>query len=104
MHHSLICDNNPIRFHLIYLSARVVLRARQIRICLSHGHPAFDLLIQAREKIAQLAMEPQKSPTLFRVGDYGNAIYRIAGDVFREIPKKFTQEIQEVEEWLQRHR
>jgi hypothetical protein len=50
-----------IRFHLIHVAGRVVDKGRQVRIRLSQGHPAFDLLNRAREKIAQLVLEPTTS-------------------------------------------
>ena len=44
-----------IRFHLICLPARVVERARTLRLRLARGHPSLDLLLRARQRILQLA-------------------------------------------------
>jgi hypothetical protein len=47
-----------IRFALINLPGRVVKRSRQLIVRLTKGHPSFDLLIDARRKIAMLAKMP----------------------------------------------
>lgn len=47
-----------IRFALINLPGRIVKRARQLIIRIAKGHPSFDLLIDARLKIAALAQLP----------------------------------------------
>jgi hypothetical protein len=44
-----------LRFHLICLPARLVERARTLRLRLPRGHPSFPLLLQARQRIRQLA-------------------------------------------------
>jgi hypothetical protein len=44
-----------LRFHLINIAGRVIERGRQIRIRLSGEHPAFELICQARKRIAELA-------------------------------------------------
>jgi len=47
-----------LRFGLINLAAVVRERSRQLQIQLSPTHPAYDLLLMARERIAQLALGP----------------------------------------------
>ena len=47
-----------IRYHLINLPGRVLERSRRLIIRLGKGHPSFDLLLDARERIHQLALEP----------------------------------------------
>ena len=44
-----------LRFHLINIAGRVVERGRQIRIRISGEHPAYELIRQARARIAELA-------------------------------------------------
>jgi len=47
-----------IRFALINLPGRIVKRSRQLIIRIAKGHPSFDLLLDARLKIAALAQLP----------------------------------------------
>lgn len=47
-----------LRFGLINLAAVVRERSRQLQNLLSPTHPAYDLLLMARERIAQLALGP----------------------------------------------
>jgi len=47
-----------IRFHLINLPGRVLERSRRLIVRLGKGHPSFGLLLDARERINQLALEP----------------------------------------------
>jgi len=43
-----------IRFSIINLPGRVIKRSRQLILRISKGHPSFNLLIAARERIAML--------------------------------------------------
>jgi hypothetical protein len=47
-----------IRFHLINLPGRVMAHARGLIVRLAGGHPSFDILLTAREKIMELAYAP----------------------------------------------
>ncbi len=47
-----------VRFTLIALPGRVVRHARRLIIRLARGHPSYELLLRAREKILALAAEP----------------------------------------------
>ena len=47
-----------IRYGLINLPARVCFHARELSVRLSSGHPSFELLVNARARIAQLAHPP----------------------------------------------
>ena len=47
-----------VRFTLIALPGRVVRHARRLILRLARGHPSFELLLRAREKILVLAAEP----------------------------------------------
>lgn len=47
-----------LRFQLINTAGRVVQRGRQLWVRLSQGHPALQVLISARVRIASLAEAP----------------------------------------------
>ena len=47
-----------IRFSLINLPGRVIEHSRRLLIRVTRGHPSFDLLVEARRKIAMLAPAP----------------------------------------------
>jgi len=47
-----------IRYHLINLPGRVLERSRRLIIRLGKGHPCFGLLLEARARINELALEP----------------------------------------------
>ena len=47
-----------VRFTLIALPGRVVRHARRLIIRLARGHPSYELLLRAREKLLALAAEP----------------------------------------------
>lgn len=47
-----------VRFALINLAGRVLERSRTLIIRLSGGHPSFEILLEARRRIAALAAEP----------------------------------------------
>ena len=47
-----------VRFALIALPGRVMCHARRLIIRLARGHPSYELLLRAREKILALAAEP----------------------------------------------
>lgn len=47
-----------VRFALINLAGRVLERSRSLIIRLSGGHPSFEILLEARRKIAAMAAEP----------------------------------------------
>jgi len=47
-----------IRFAIIHLPGRVQERSRQLRIWISERHPSFDLLFEARRRIAALSPSP----------------------------------------------
>jgi len=47
-----------IRFLLINVPGRIVLKARQLYLRLSGGHPALELLVRMRERIRELALGP----------------------------------------------
>ena len=47
-----------VRFVLIALPGRVVRHARRLIIRLARGHPSYELLLRARQKILALAAEP----------------------------------------------
>lgn len=47
-----------IRFHLINLPGRVLERSRRLIVRLGKGHPSLGVLLEARERINHLALEP----------------------------------------------
>jgi hypothetical protein len=47
-----------IRYHLIRLPGRVLERSRRLIIRLGRGHPCYGLLVDARTRINELALEP----------------------------------------------
>ena len=47
-----------VRFALIALPGRVARRARRLMIRLARGHPSYELLLRARQRISALAAEP----------------------------------------------
>ena len=47
-----------VRFALIALPGRVVRHARRLIIRLARGHPSYELLLRARQRISALAAEP----------------------------------------------
>ena len=47
-----------VRFTLIALPGRVVRHSKRLIIRLTRGHPSYELLLRAREKILALAAEP----------------------------------------------
>ena len=47
-----------VRFALIALPGRLVRRARRLMIRLARGHPSYELLLRARQRIVALAAEP----------------------------------------------
>ena len=47
-----------IRYHIINLPAHVTYRDSQFIVRLSEGHPSFELLINARRRIMELACLP----------------------------------------------
>ena len=47
-----------VRFALINLAGRVLERSRSLIIRLSGGHPSFEILLEARRRIAELAAGP----------------------------------------------
>ena len=50
-----------VRFTLISLPGRVVRRARRVIIRLARGHPSYELLLRARQRILALATEPYRA-------------------------------------------
>ena len=50
-----------VRFTLIALRGRVVRRARRVIIRLARGHPSYELLLRARQRILALATEPYRA-------------------------------------------
>ena len=50
-----------VRFALICLAGRVVRHARRLIIRLARGHPSYDLLVSARQRIAALANAPPRA-------------------------------------------
>ena len=50
-----------VRFALIALPGRVMRHARRLIIRLAHGHPSYELLLRARQRILALAAEPQRA-------------------------------------------
>ena len=50
-----------VRFALIALPGRVVRHARRLIIRLARGHPSYDLLLRARQRISMLAAEPYRA-------------------------------------------
>ena len=50
-----------VRFGVICIAGRVVRHARRLIIRLSRGHPTYDLLVSARQRIAALANAPPSS-------------------------------------------
>ena len=51
-----------IRFHVIGVAARVIEHSRRLRVRLDRDHPATELLIAARLRIAELAHPPPPAP------------------------------------------
>ena len=47
-----------VRFALIALPGRVMRHARKLIIRLARGHPSYELLIRARQRILALSAEP----------------------------------------------
>ena len=47
-----------VRFVLITLPGRVLRHARRLIIRLARGHPSYELLLRARQRISALAAEP----------------------------------------------
>ncbi len=47
-----------VRFALIALPGRVMCHARRLIIRLARGHPSYELLLRAREKMLALAAGP----------------------------------------------
>ena len=52
-----------VRFGIINLAGRVVRHARKLIIRLARGHPSYDLLVSARQRIAALAKRTAQSLT-----------------------------------------
>ena len=50
-----------VRFALIALPGRVMRHARRLIIRLARGHPSYELLLRARQRILALAAEPQRA-------------------------------------------
>ena len=50
-----------VRFGIINLAGRVVRNARKLIIRLARGHPSYDLLVSARQRIAALANAPPRA-------------------------------------------
>ena len=50
-----------VRFALIALPGRVVRHARELIIRLARGHPSYELLLRARQRILALATEPYRA-------------------------------------------
>ncbi len=50
-----------VRFALIALPGRVVRHARRLIIRLARGHPSYELLLSARQRILALAAEPYRA-------------------------------------------
>ena len=50
-----------VRFGIINLAGRVVRHARKLIIRLARGHPSYDLLVSARQRIAALANAPPRA-------------------------------------------
>ena len=50
-----------VRFALIALPGRVVWHARRLIIRLARGHPSYELLLRARQRISALAAEPYRA-------------------------------------------
>ena len=50
-----------VRFALITLPGRVVRHARRLIIRLARGHPSYELLLRARQRILALAAEPYRA-------------------------------------------
>ena len=50
-----------VRFALIALPGRVVRHARRLIIRLARGHPSYELLLRARQRILALAAEPYRA-------------------------------------------
>ena len=47
-----------VRFTLIALPGRVIRHARRLMIRLARGHPSYEMLLRARERLSALAAEP----------------------------------------------
>lgn len=52
------CRMKAIRFSIINIPGRIINRSRCLFLRLSNNHPAFDLFIEARRKIAGLQLKP----------------------------------------------
>ena len=50
-----------VRFGIINLAGRVVRPARKLIIRLARGHPSYDLLVSARQRIAALSNAPPRA-------------------------------------------
>jgi hypothetical protein len=50
-----------VRFALIALPGRVMRHARRLIIRLARGHPSYELLLRARQRILALAAEPYRA-------------------------------------------
>ena len=50
-----------VRFALIALPGRVMRHARRLIIRLARGHPSYELLLRARQRILALAAEPHRA-------------------------------------------
>ena len=54
-------EGDALRFALIALPGRVVRHARRLIIRLARGHPSYELLLRAREKLLVLDAEPYRA-------------------------------------------
>ena len=52
------CKMKAIRFSIINIPGRIIRRSRSLFLRLSQNHPAFDLFIEARQKIAGMQFKP----------------------------------------------
>ena len=57
-----------VRFALIALPGRVMRHARRLIIRLARGHPSYELLLRARQRILALAAEPRASDPAWSIG------------------------------------
>jgi hypothetical protein len=48
-----------VRFSLIHIAGRILEHAKQLIVRIANGHPSLRLLLQARERIAALALAPR---------------------------------------------
>ena len=53
--------SEAVRFALIALPGRVMRHARRLIIRLARGHPSYELLLRARQRILALAAEPHRA-------------------------------------------